>query len=849
MFSWLRGAPPPTESTTAEPVEEVDLFPEGDSFPPQDPAAIFAVKAFRTAIFGTPALKPPPRRPQVKPISQQVNRTNSEENIEGDKNKRVLEVSDKEEKGKQPVRQQEAVTDGPGPKSEVSRQERQARNQRLFFPEEHADDTLSLEPIPFKITSKTNLFEPTASISTAPPVNLFQATPARPSSPTKGILVAPGTALRDRKKAVTFDPSVETPKGNTHVRSGLPHEFPGKFPSPWTPRTGNTPSLKHQRSASFGALEEKSNNKSGKKRSVGFEVTEDSRIEDILDEPDHEDDLPLADQGDLTTDMNAPRSSSGQYWKEHATNLEGLALSKVEKLRGRCHTAINYAKRKDELCADLAERLREVVDKNQRLKNELRRVNRVSQGSTQDGDVLADAMRLIAEKDTKINSTEDEMVRMQGVIEQYAARLNSFEEMLNHREEKITELSMSLYSGETTINEDLTTKEQVEELRQKLRKARQEAKDFAPVRLQCRTYKNQISKLEREKLSLEAQLDKMKSIGDESTRFSARSDNIETLLRTQVEDLEKSQRDLKAEMRAKLAESSKERREAEKALRADITDLKSKLVGEEMDKKELQREKERLQGIIANLEKDLVKAKAEKAEARFAIDDGTSNEWHKNHRMKLQELRMVKEELAQLKMQTEQTASHPPARSWVPAKEAATPKKHSEIKVPSSSSDDSAIDRSYDRIGRPDIRAASKSPIKSVSNGFSNIPLLPIPAENQQDMPDSSFDLPDPPSLYEPTPRAQVEPEFTDIFAAPQASTPIKVSSASFLNARREKASPRPSVVNLSVSPVAKRRTTIGANKKAGAVSKGLEGMDPARRAAAERRIAERKARRKTTGA
>lgn len=629
----------------------------------------------------------------------------------------------------------------------------------------------------FKLTAKPNLFDPNAPKSYELPASL---TEVRPSSPTKSILVVPGTARR--KKAVNFHHSVETPQKTQRIRSDLPHEFPGKFPSPWTPRTGSTPRAGASKRSSVGSLEQTSKpvGSAEKKKSTTFDVNEDSRIEELLSEPD--DNAPFFEEADLTADMNAPRSASGQYWKEHAQNVEGLALSKVEKLRQRCHTAIDYAKRKDEVCSNLGEKLREVMDKNQRLKDEIRRLHAGEEPAAQDEGLLEDALRIITDKDTKLDAAGKEMERMKALVDQYAAKVTAYEEMLDHREDKITELSMSMYNGDN--GHDADPSEQVGDLKTKLRKAKQEIKELNPLRLECRKQMKQISSLEQEKKNLRQQLERHSGLDVNSSMIAPRSD-LEAALRAEVDELEKTKNGLRAEMRQKSTEASKERREAEKALRAEIADLKSKLVMEELDRKELAREKEHLLAGGAN--------------------DGSDSDWQRKHRQTLQELRQVKEELSALKRGSGGRAR---SRSRSPIKKATT-QEHM-AKDPSSPSDDSAIDRSYDR-GNNFGNKATQKPQQQATNS-------------------SLFDLPEPPSIFQPD--------------QPVPATPSRLpgNESSFATARRQKASPRPSIVTFNVSPAFKKRNVVARRP---VVSKALEGMDSARMAAAERRIAERKAARK----
>jgi len=723
----------------------------------------------------------------------------------------------------------------PDKRSEEKEEPRPTRRQKLTF-QNDAESIFDAQPSgTFKVAAhNVNIFDPTSSKPAELPTYLAQGTPARPASPTKGILMTPGIAARQRK-AVTFDPTTKAedvkPK-NTRVKSGLPVDFPGKFPSPWTPKSGvPRPS---------GSLEETSLPIGSvlKKRGVQFEVTETTRIEDLLNESDDDQEMAILHDRDLTTDMSAPKSASGQYWKEHAEHLEGMALTKVDKLRERCSLAIDYAKRKDEYCVNLGEKLREYVDKNKLLKTEVKRLQGVSLiSSTPEGSALADAMNMLAEKEATAVAYESEMARMQTLNEQYEARLKTFENLLDDREDKITELSMSLFSGENADEED---SEQVKELKQKLRKARLEVKELGPLRVECRNFKSRISILEKEKENLEAQLERMKSIGDESVanRSAAGRTNIEARMRARIDELEKEKRDIKTEMRIKTAEQSKDRREAEKALRAEITELRSKVMSEELDRKELAHEAERLRETISSLERDLVKAKARKASDAQIFTGPDHEEWQKKHRATTQELRQAKEEIAALLQQLNKPAKkedEAPLRLHRPSvqlrseakeqqKSSTPPQKHGEMitnkETGSSPSDDSAIDRTYDRKPSTASHASPRthaSPRRSAPLLFDLDAVVSRPYENTAATG---------PGLFPTTPSKPAESHAVDF-------------ADSFVSQRRQLASPRPSVVNFEVTPPARRRT-FAVTKK----SSKTEAMDPARRAAAERRIAERKAKR-----
>lgn len=776
---------------------------------PQTPAAMFAVKAFRTAIFGTPA----PKAPRLRPASQKTNDPPAapEVTVLADKKPEPVNLRTREpQREKTEAEEKPTVRQRENRKGEGTAGSRAARSQRaLFRGDEHKENDVAGSK-PFTLLPHPNIFDPKgASKPTDLPAYLTQGTPARPPSPAKGIMVTPGVSTR-RRKAVTFDSATKKDEGklgNTRTRSGLPKDFPGKFPSPWTPKSG-TP-------RPTGSLEETSlpiESAASKKRAVRLEVTESSRIGDVLMESDDDEKMPVFQDGELTTDMNAPKSASGKYWKDHAENLEGLALSKVDWLRDRCSLAIEYAKRKDKFCVDLSEKLRELMDKNKLLKNEIKRLNQFSDPS--DGNALSDAMLMLKEKEARISQSEQEKAQMQS---EYAARLQELQKMLDQREQNIAELSMSMF--------DDATPEQVAELKQKLRHARQEVKELGLLRAEHRSCKSRVNALEKEKENLEAQLERMKSVGDESY---AGTGAIERRLRSRIDELEKEKRDMKVEMRAKAAEASKERREGENSLRSEIAELKAKVKHGELDKKELAR---KMSDYIHSLERDLIKATSDKTALRYATSDNHPDELQRRLREPVQEPHQTKEDIA-----TGQNDDQAPLRLGSRSSPLKPITNTTESKEPRavriepgpSASDDLAIDRNYDRGPTPAAsRASNRSPRKPPT------PVFSLPAANS--------------SLFLAAESAQAPRNDENKVPEPNRGyNAMNFEGEAFTTTRRTKPSPRPSMVNFEISPgPAKRRAhAVGRKSLASRAGKGGVFLDPERHAAAERRIAERKAKR-----
>lgn len=850
---------------------------------------MFALKAIRTVVWGTPA---PP-----KPRERLVRRKKR-----SPKAKRATPAKEEQKKEKAPAN------------DAASKQVEQLLATRAPRP-----TTLkSLDPIPFRISQKPNIFDPsyshTANLPPAPKTGTAGlppvpeiGTPNRPSSPTKGILMTPGTAL-NRKKAVSFDPSIgeaTTPPHNGHIRSGLPHEFPGKFPSPWTPRVGVP--QQHRRSISVPGPSSPSrtltfedgplNLDKGKGKALApdkgkrperstasnptgyYEVWEDSRIADYLDDSDDENavqqlqrEVSIHEEGNFTTDLEVPRSTSGRFWKERTQKIEDAALEKVDRLRTRCKIATGYAKKKDELCSELAERMREVMEKNKRLKADLKRLNQQSESTSGNfastrstsskatghgSHALEEALHLIEERDSQVAAYQVEKSRMESVLREHKQRVETYEELLNTRENKITELSMSMYNGDD--DEDLEVV--VAELKKKLRTAKQEARELDFVKLEARGLRERAESLEQifadvmaEKEKMERELERLRADNDETNQSTtSKRFNAESRLKQQIDALEKSKRELTKEMREKTLAEAKERRELERKTRSELGDMRSKLSS--MNK--LECEMKELKEYATRLERELEKINKvnEELRKRFADQTPAGNdnaaEWQVKQRTTLQELRRVKEETSTLRVQKDdveeqlESARKDIAKlkvqldSLLSAKPVTAAPESKELE---SASDDSAVDRSFDRW----TKTAAPTP---------NTVTFPQRARSPMGRPTatSTFNSPPVPALANRQRRlfpGLAREENHDIAPVPLElpsfmQTPRATDDSTFYQQRRQRESPRAKIVNIAVTPPASS-TSVG--RKVSGVGKVVPkratsniSMDPARKAATEKRLAERK--------
>lgn len=173
--------------------------------------------------------------------------------------------------------------------------------------------------------------------------------PSRPN----GILMTPGTTSKARGKTVSFGTHVVDNEGKKPSKSGIPNNCPGKFPSPWTPKSDAPDSIRSRpRTKLTAAL---------------YEARDNS--DKISNEPDP---VPVAtkttrmsarkyakDDNDITLDVMEPRSESGRYWKEQYDSYSTKSEKEAKKLVAKHHLAKKYAQKKDAEAMELATKLRE----------------------------------------------------------------------------------------------------------------------------------------------------------------------------------------------------------------------------------------------------------------------------------------------------------------------------------------------------------------------------------------------------------------------------------------------------------------------------------------------------------
>lgn len=167
--------------------------------------------------------------------------------------------------------------------------------------------------------------------------------------------MTPGTATT-RRKTVSFGAHVVDNEGKKTTRTGLPSNCPGKFPSPWTPRTDVAPDTKNRTKLTAALYEARTftdPTSPAKHDARAFTAP-------LPPSPLPSPAKPRAkDDADLTLDALEPRSESGRYWKEQYLTYASRSEREVKRLIKKHHLAKSYAKKRDAEATELAAKLEE----------------------------------------------------------------------------------------------------------------------------------------------------------------------------------------------------------------------------------------------------------------------------------------------------------------------------------------------------------------------------------------------------------------------------------------------------------------------------------------------------------
>lgn len=644
---------------------------------PETPAATFALKAFRSAVFGTPhpkavSLAAPP--PIEHPIVQ-ASKPSTSKSLFGDVGGGDL-------------------TSAP----DISLSTRGCREALKERPS-------NIDPTKAKESTKMGL-GPLGELDDDTPESLLYRTPVkRPtlSKPPVGILMTPGITNTNKKKAVSFAASTSDevkPRPQARIRSNLPNDYPGKFPSPWTsktiaPKGFEKDSVAIVKKSLFDISHEDDNSKAldrsskesvTKKESDPVMRAKIAAHNEALKQTDTLFNSLKADTNassavaatltqnqddDVTLNLDLPRSGSGKYWKERVEEVEAAyekTLVRAQKWQEVCKNAKEYANKKDSECAEMAERLREHIHENGRLSEDLKEA-REMQG------ILLSRIGNIGKQEEKRSSigatgaTARDVGDLRATIEAYEKKMAAMEELIQQREEEMAPMTMYMEQSP-----DAPADSVVRDLQRKLRKARLELREMTLVKvdnesknLRLITLEKELSTYKFESARLEAELREARGGVGDITHIASRNRSLhENRLRLQVERLEQDKINLMSEIREKVSKEAQDRREIEKIYKNQIRDLDSRLDAAQLAAEKRQMEHDDLLRRMGELDRQLTRKNKELDDALRQGEELRKNVaalapspggcaaaegvmWQAKQRGLLSEVRAAKEEAAELR--------------------------------------------------------------------------------------------------------------------------------------------------------------------------------------------------------
>ncbi|KFY32997.1 hypothetical protein V495_08530 [Pseudogymnoascus sp. VKM F-4514 (FW-929)] len=409
------------------------------------------------------------------------------------------------------------------------------------------------------------------------------------SSPSKGILMTPGTARS--RKSVSFGAAVKDQEAKADSNSGMPDDFPGKFPSPFVGGAGKQDGRSLRRTALTKTLE---NVRDTKRRRTEESKTRNS----VLDTPQSLLELDiktgltapqimessLRDEepqsrpysrdmddfdGDVTIDLNEPHSQSGRYWKSEYEKYNEDARAQMTKLVKYKQMAKSYAKKKDEEAIDLGSKLKEAQKRAVEMEEQ-----------------IAGLVAQIA--DGCLNGTDDDspammknLARQTALAVQYRSQVDEFRDVLKDREQK-----QEGGNGEK-FNEDLDVllKKPAGDLRSEVQRLRRDLS----------TSQREASKLRDENANLSRDLEKANEKLSQSEKRRQASESMSHDRAQLLQGLQTKYENLKESAKAQRGDAEhllKKRHDQVSELKKEMAALKERLAASRVERSPLVSEKE-----------------------------------------------------------------------------------------------------------------------------------------------------------------------------------------------------------------------------------------------------------------
>ena len=399
-------------------------------------------------------------------------------------------------------------------------------------------------------------------------------------SPTKSILLTPGTTS-NRRKTVSFGDAVvdneRKQDSPTKSSSKTPVNLTGNSSSPWT--FGSSDGKNKPRSKLTQALMDSRDTPSkdpGPMQAPKPDVGRSSESAPRQTQPPTTT-TTKNDDNDETINMEEPRSQSGKYWKTEFDNYRTRTDKEIRRLVQYRSVAKDYARKKDEEAVRLADKL----------KQEEAKVVEMERHVSQ----LASTMVAEGGKANKEQLIQD-LTKQTALALQYKHRVSilrkSLEEhgVVSSEIDDLKEQPDGNGPSDKTAEELRKTQQALGEANDKIQEMRSQRSDLSKLEGLAQSSQQKASELEKENAAMKQNLARVKS---EMTKYEGRRKEKEARLKQREAKLETRIQ----EYRERLKAASQQHRDSQKSLKECYNE----------ERQHMQEQIERLKLTIATLER------------------------------------------------------------------------------------------------------------------------------------------------------------------------------------------------------------------------------------------------------
>jgi hypothetical protein len=374
-------------------------------------------------------------------------------------------------------------------------------------------------------------------------------------SPTKSILVTPGT-ISNRRKTVSFGDGVVDNEGKRDNQSTKVVKTPpnpaGNLTAQWMSGSADGRPRSQLTQTLMDARDNASKNAEGaetspSKSAARFQMKDDSSADDI------------------TVNLEDPRSESGKYWKTEFDNYRTRTNREIKTLIHYRSVAKSYARKKDTEALRLADKLREEEEKVADMERQVSRLAATIVGENSKAnkeDLIHDLSRqttLALQYKQQVSSLRKSL-EQQGVVGDNTATLNE-----PVKKSPPVDTSEELRKAQQELKQ---ANAKIEELTREQKPSQNP--DLKELQNLAQSSEKKAQDLEKENHSLKQTMARVKQ---EMSRYEGRRKEKETRFRQREIKLEGRVQ----EYRERLKKVTQERRESEDALRASFDEERRRM--------------------------------------------------------------------------------------------------------------------------------------------------------------------------------------------------------------------------------------------------------------------------------